>query len=298
MEDCTRPLNLICVVSAQFGSLMKLRPPFDLISCSIIFACLSFLAAPALATENSNSEKIAPTVPFPRWNSVAGGIRVQDPSPILRSTVALRAYDANGSIELCSGTLISDDLIITAAHCLYGAISVKVSFGMELNTPAFEAWASVASYPQNSNPFVAKDRLDLGLVQLRKAPPSTFSKAVLLSDNVLLNKGTSVTIAGYGSTDMAGSNSGILRQGELLVADERYSATEILLTQSPSAACPGDSGGPAFVKKDEQYFLLGVANGGLGESKPCGAAAVYADLRAKENQEHLSEVVIALQPGS
>ncbi len=72
--------------------------------------------------------------------SIVGGIESPNNSPAWSSTVAIGKVIRNqDAIEWsCSGTLVSEDLIVTAAHCLYDVKSpseLRVLFGNGTNSP-------------------------------------------------------------------------------------------------------------------------------------------------------------------
>src|SRR5215212_11427252 len=195
------------------------------------------------------------------------------------------AYVAKLEGELrpvCSGTLISPKVFLTAGHCTEAEIAkdrpAYVSFD-----PTYKPGASrlIKGTPYLHPKFVrVSQRYDVGVVALdqpvKMATYGALPEAGLVDT---LKEGQRLTTVGYGATgyELAG---GPPPRPHLVYPDDRYRATVRLLnTRDPAvgemsvkttgrslikgkgeASCFGDSGGPLFV--GDQQTIVGVTSGG------------------------------------
>jgi secreted trypsin-like serine protease len=202
---------------------------------------------------------------------IGGGSLVAPEDPVYTSTVLIQI----GS-EFCSGTLISADLIVTAAHCM--------TQGPSQTTPAPLASVRV-SFPGSTDPdgtvrFVSgfevnptwiqrstqeKDRADIAVIRVVGYIPPIYRPADTWPGTVPLQAGSEVILAGFGEVQALDSEStaGVLRKASVAVQDPDFDQTEVMLDQSQGAgACYGDSGGPAFLESDGMDYFWGVASRG------------------------------------
>ena len=236
------------------------------------------------------------------------GIRLgKDANPgdeIAIGTVGIRGYTKEGMTMFCSGSLLPDNLVLTAAHCIDPTMAMYIVFSTDTNLSE-EHFKAVArpidghvlhpkysknlKVPKNSKATPPSNN-DIALVHYQGSTPSNYQPVQLLNDYNLLKPGTTITIAGYGIADdsdaidaaknqdsasgtnwMDNSGVGKLRYTEvkLLGALNPY---EILLDQTQgTGACQGDSGGPSYLRLNNQLYLFGVASRGTPRApgSPC-----------------------------
>ena len=164
-----------------------------------------------------------------------------------------------GKAGLCSGTLISPSVILTAAHCLEGVRdpnSILVFTGdITRENFATRAVAAVQHPGYVPSRHVQTNIVDLGVVAVRpgsiKARPYSVSKAAP-------SRGESVTLIGYGITPDGNKS--------IMGNEKNYGSSTIaglynskyLVIDGQTGACEGDSGSPALVGNQ----LVGVVSGG------------------------------------
>jgi secreted trypsin-like serine protease len=152
--------------------------------------------------------------------------------------------------DLCTGTAIARDLVLTAAHCVTRAADYKIKVyqtGQSINV------RGVAKHPRFDADSYAASRAtaDVALLKLAGTLPDSVIPAPLGSRRVAA--GEIMTIAGFGVTANGTPNGlGIPRMAALTVTGAPGSLQIRLFdsatrNQRPGlGACVGDSGAPAF----------------------------------------------------
>ncbi|QDK38144.1 trypsin-like serine protease [Bdellovibrio sp. NC01] len=221
--------------------------------------------------------------------SIVGGKEVQPGDREMTSTVGL--YDTEGKF-LCTGTLISANLVLTAGHCIGEKpekmiVIFKENFN-DLNKDNTRPVVGAVRH-KDYDPKRGTNTADIAVIRFDNTVPvpAGYKTAKLLPDFNLLQKGTSVVVAGYGLnwSWVIKKGSGVLRTTELQVKDPNWSETELSLSQSVKRGiCSGDSGGPGYLDIDGQLYVWGVVS--RGDSLPipltpdCFIFSVYTRIDA------------------
>lgn len=185
----------------------------------------------------------------------------------------------------CSGTYIAHDVVLTAAHCVYGRDTDKIYVTQGIDEPGYvtapDAYTKAAGmmvYPGYADEiWDATD--DIAIIVLENTQANTTCVPILKPDDYrdAIAPGAIVRIVGYGR-HVPDEYGGQLYAGDVPVTDlGGYEITVGLNDPSgkSTGACFGDSGGPAYVTLNNARFVTGVTSrdaSGLGE---CGRGTIY-----------------------
>lgn len=214
----------------------------------------------------------------------AGGLAIPPPAPEIFGGLPV----PDGQLEavvaisigtgLCTGTLLRDDLVLTAAHCFEqnpSTSAIEVLVGNDLADPdavlPVEAWAAHPCAAQGC----AQDGFDIAYVKLAEpAPtPSTgYPQPIFWQPEFdqLTAVGETVRVVGFGQ-DLSGE-SGIKRSVDVEIREFRSYGYEFEAGGAGRDSCEGDSGGPALaLAADGTLRIVGVLSRGF----TCGQGGIY-----------------------
>lgn len=199
---------------------------------------------------------------------IVGGIEEKPNSEISQQTVLITGSINNRGSFTCSGTIVGQNMILTAAHCLGGNLwaDLVVHFKNRQSDSGFTAKvidrrAGLARIPADGQEF---DWGDVAVVKIQGSIPNGYKPVVLASEDFLKDQ-DEVTLAGYGKTtalpsDGGDDGAGILRSVQQNILQSRYGQSEILVSIKDRGACSGDSGGPAFASENGKLVQVGIAS--------------------------------------
>jgi V8-like Glu-specific endopeptidase len=182
--------------------------------------------------------------------------------------------------NLCTGTAIARDLVLTAGHCVAPPATYRVFLpGM---TPPGLPLKGVVVHPRYNPKDYASGRVtaDVALLKVDGGLPAEILPAAVATASTVA-PGDRFVIAGYGST-VADSDTGQgTPRAAVLVATGKPGTLQIRLVdpdmrgeRAGLGACTGDSGGPAFINNTGSYSVIGVVSWSTGPANTAGCGGL------------------------
>lgn len=193
----------------------------------------------------------------------------------------------DGRIGLCSGTMLSPNKVLTAAHCLEGASSIDILFGTSTEKFAFvtaSSWDIHPAFTRNANGTLVND---VGIVHSPTSLPVPSLPILSSSPPQIGNK---VSIFGYGVTSGSADDYGKLRAGAMTIGGVDGSNIYANYEASSSNVCSGDSGGPMLLQVGGQQTIAGTTSYGNSVNCSVGEVAVFMNLQSPSIQSFIRSV--------
>jgi hypothetical protein len=181
---------------------------------------------------------------------------------------------SGGGANFCTASVIAQDVVLTAAHCVTDIADTQVFFWASEGKLTFFDVMSIAKNPGFKPGAGRKHQIsiDLALVRLAQPLPSSF-KPVELAQLDHVTNGQPFRIIGFGrASEKVSGTSGVLRSGILVASGPRSPLLTWLVDPNRTGlgGCTGDSGAPVLTLDRPALVAVAIrAKGSDGYS--CGA---------------------------
>lgn len=241
----------------------------------------------SLAACTPNSKGL-PTAVSHSKDSIIGGVKASASDTVTASTVSLIGYYKGTLMSFCTGTLISRNLILTAAHCLAnGDENFSVYFGAVLPKKAKSAnllksskWIIHPGFDvvsdEEGRPITTKN--DVALIKLESEIPFFAKPVPVLDENISLAVGDILLLAGYGLVNEI-EQSQMAKGLNYVRVPVAKMFESIIVTDQTNAkgACAGDSGGPAYLETSNGLVVVGATRGPHERVEDCRHYGEYTN---------------------
>jgi secreted trypsin-like serine protease len=251
-------------------------------------------AAPQTADEQTPYASVSLKSPM-----IVGGTAV--PTGNYPFMAFVKLYRNGKRSGFCAGSLIDQDSVLTAAHCLMnttGAVVVVGRTDLRKNRGQEIGASRPFIHPRyNGNGY------DAGVLKLRRAVKGIRPiKLATAKQNKLEKPGRKLTVAGWGVTGFKSTQPNRLRQARVPVVSDRRAERSYDAVLGPSGyvpplmiaagnskvnGCVGDSGGPLFDSGSRTQF--GIVSGGYYK---CGTAR-YPGVYTEVNNPNIRNFILA-----
>merc|ERR1712178_659442 len=206
-------------------------------------------------------------------NRIVGGVETQENEYPWQ--VAL--VSSRGKHPFCGGTLISNQHVLTAAHCTAGSSASNIAVLVGEHRIDDNLYNRIGFSAINDHPNYNDRSLNNDYSVLTLAEPVTFSDKVrpacLPSNAAEEYIGRTATVSGWGTLTSGGNQPAVLNEVDVTVQSndqckQAYGSGitnhMICAADAGKDSCQGDSGGPLVTKENDRYTLIGVVSWGYG----------------------------------
>jgi hypothetical protein len=195
---------------------------------------------------------------------------------------AVGQISAVGQTNACTGTLIAERTVLTAAHC-FNESQKRAKFVFR-NVPRVDHQGTTEDVPIDGDVYIHPDFGRLGwytedFVVVQLDVPAKHLVDVdpipVLPPNVIPDVGDNLTLVGFGSWGEKCDKPGGQKRKVTLDAT-RVTARDIAFDHGDRHACPGDSGGPALYIYKGTVYVAGIASS-IGHGSNSGYDSVFSN---------------------
>lgn len=209
---------------------------------------------------------------------------------------------------LCTGTLITSEWVLTAAHCVQPATvglpnQAMVTASVEVHTNTVNITRAPGTVTRASmtipNPGFSAQALgskDVGLIKLA-TPITSIAPSPVNLKAALAPVGITVTMVGFGATQIGGGGGAgveyvlLDRKSTSCMPFQLADANLLCFSQTDNKGkCSGDSGGPSFAMIDGKQTVVGITSFG---DQNC--AELGADTRTDAERQFILQYVPQLE---
>jgi trypsin len=238
----------------------------------------SGLTKPTVSCNASSEYCGCPTV-APSYSS-----RIINGNAAATSSWPWMVYLVIGSTRTCSGFLVNDTTIITAANCVYGVninlIHAYIGITSHSDTTNLVV-SNISNVYVNSNYIPPGTNYDIAQLVLTNAVNTNNTNigfCCLSSSTSLPTVGTVGVVAGWGETSVGSLPSTSLQQALVQVQNPSTcgissSSNQFCASYGTISTCPTDNGAPFMVVQNDTWVCAGVLTGG---NSACYRKSVYS----------------------
>jgi secreted trypsin-like serine protease len=220
-------------------------------------------------------------------------------APLANQSIARHVVMVIGSDNtFCSGVVIAQDLVLTAAQCIHPGANYSL-VGFDRLVP--KSVAKIFLHPEFDPASYLRRRMtaDVALLKLIAPLPPPYAPVALTDSPV--SAGSRVIVAGFGQAN-AGDNKSVagVRAASLVVTGNPGPIQIRLVDPSTRGdtdglgACNGDSGGPVFDRSDGRLAVIGIMSWATGPALSVGCGGMTGVTPLVRYREWIVETAAAM----
>lgn len=291
---CVNMFKLKCIDSRRLER-QNFRMPRLIITQLInffLFSALLILFSCSTAPTISSDKETEDCEDVGFGSQIINGRLVTTEDKISKDAVLLVISKPSGKTS-CTGTPITDRIILTAAHCVSGASQSGITAVFHTSSKCSDGYTREKSITSvnyiihtdfNQTP---QSKSDLALVRLAKNIPGDYPIAMLYDGKSKFSS-EYVELLGYGITDEKNRDALKLRTTDKNIQNDLYFKNQLILINQKNETggfCRGDSGAPIYAKVGNVKKIIGVNSFNIGTqiNQEChtASAAMYVPYFAK-----------------
>ena len=221
-------------------------------------------------------------------------------SPIVRIAVLVNDADRTLALPICTGAMLTNDIVLTAAHCLEAPelqdLTV-VGFGILMGPAESLRYVNGSETPIYPGFFAEENQSssrllgDLALIRLEQEI-STRTLPVLNSRSP--SAGETGLVYGFGveslDTDNQIDDFLDLKAGTMKIEDLTPNHIFVRYSGNGANVCFGDSGGPLLLKTEQGYAIAGIVSQGSDQDCSKGDVTTYTNLAGTAQGDWIFEI--------
>lgn len=206
----------------------------------------------------------------------------------LSSRVVLVFLKKGSNASVCTGSLLPNNVVLTAAHCATEASKMAAIFSVntdcsKINAENTRAVSRVIIHPsyRPNEKTISSSQEDIAMFKFKGTLPQGFQSFEVPGESFTPDATENMTMIGYGKTSESDSDeNSVLRitsnKGDKLVISAKFGLYGV--EQSSTGVCEGDSGGPLILTRNAVPKIIGIASKVSGESDAslCHGVSIYA----------------------